>query len=64
MNSDSYSVLACKPDSSFAILIFSSSDLNACLSVATICYQNSALAFFKIVDSSDNTLISYVRKGL
>lgn len=57
-----YSVLACKEDFSFAILIFTSQDLNACVSVATTCFQNSKLSCFKIVDEKDFTLISYMRK--
>lgn len=58
----SYSVIACKPDYSFALLIYSSPDMNACVSVATTCYQNSKIACFKIVDESDSTLVSYIRK--
>lgn len=58
-----YSVLACKLDYSFAINIFTSQDLNACVSVATTCYQNSSLSVFKIVDENDNVLLSYLRVG-
>lgn len=58
-----YSVLACKLDYSFAINIFSSPDFQACVSVATTCYQNSSLSVFKIVDEKDNVLISYSRVG-
>lgn len=57
-----YSVLACKEDFSFSVLIFTSPDLNACVSVATTCFQNSKLSCFKIVDENDFTLISYMRK--
>lgn len=56
-----YSVLASPVDFRYSVCIFVSADLNACVSVATTCYQNSKLSCFKIVDESDNTLISFNR---
>lgn len=58
-----YSVLASPVDYRYSVCIFVSSDMNACISVASTCYQNSSLSCFKIVDDKDNTLVSYVRIG-
>lgn len=58
-----YQVLASPVDYRYAVCIYTSSDMNACISVATACYQSSKLSCFKIVDESDNTLVSFVRLG-
>lgn len=57
-----YQVLASPVDYRYAVCIFTSQDFDKCTSLASVCFQSSSLACFKVVDSDDNVLVSFIRK--
>lgn len=56
-----YQVIACSLDYSKCLSVYCSENFDQCVSVATTLYRGSKLVAYKIVDESDELLVSYIR---